>query len=173
MKAVTLVTMCCAALSCFGCGKPDDAPTSQPTTAPAVRSVADVLAEAGLTEFGTPDGMADTIAVAKAVGVDYRKTVADCLANDSKALSVLLRLTRDVGFDAASAQGHAAVLGQMLRHAGDRYFGRCLASQPAAVKSAVRDYLLYDLGYGEGPITMRQIRARFPHTFPADYDPGY
>jgi hypothetical protein len=120
------------------------------TRAGAKVSAADanrVLSSAAQTEFGSPAGTCEeTIAAAAAVGVDYRKVVALCLARDRRGMHLLLWLTSNARLDAASAEGHAAVLGEVLRSVGDEFFSRCLQAEPATVRKAVRDELFYDLG---------------------------
>ena len=89
-----------------------------------------VLAEAAETEFGDSlYGCADTIAVAESAGVDYCAVVERCLARDREAMGILFSLSKDAHLDAASSQGHAAVLGSLLRKLGDRFFSECLGAQ--------------------------------------------
>ena len=134
-------------------------------------NASDVLAEAAESEFGAGAyGCADTIAVAKSAGVDYRAIVDRCLAKDKEAMGVLFQLSKDAGFDAASGQGHAAVLGTLLRELGDRFFSECLSAQSSQVQELVRDDLLYDLGVtGGGVKSIADLKSDFPRTFPESY----
>ena len=129
-----------------------------------------VLAEAAQREFGTASyACADTVAVAKTAGVDYEPVVDRCLAGDRRAMHVLFRLSRDAGFDAASGQGHAAVLGSLLRRLGDAFFSGCLSKEPAEVQRAVRDDIVYDFGYDPPVNEIPTLKRDFPKTFPATY----
>ncbi len=130
-----------------------------------------ILAEAAHSEFGSGAyGCADTIAVAKAAGVDYPAVVDRCLAKDQEAMGVLFDLSKNAGFDAASAQGHAAVLGSLLRRLGDTFFSLCLNAQNPPVRECVRDDLLYDLGVtGGGVKSISDLKKEFPRTFPPSY----
>ena len=134
-------------------------------------SASDVIAEAAENEFGAGSySCAETIAVAKSAGIDYRATVDRCLAKDKDAMAVLFKLSKDAGFDAASAQGHAAVMGSLLRTLGDRFFSQCLSSESSQVQDSVRDYLLYDLGVtGGGGKPISDLKKEFPRTFPKTY----
>ena len=129
-----------------------------------------VLERAAESEFGSAAyGCIDTVEVARKAGVDYKKTVDGCLARDRKSMHTFFWLSTHAGLDAASAQGHWAVSGVLLRTLGDRFFGECLARQPPAIQNAVRDGLLYDLGYGNTDITLEQIKRKYPKTFPAGW----
>ncbi len=152
MKLLLLTLAFAAFLA--GCGTPTDSSRA-------------LLAEASETEFG-PSGQpcAETIEMARRCGVDYEKLVAGCLARDRKSMHVFLGLAIRGGFDAASAQGHAAVAGALLRELGDRFFGACLAREVPAVQADMREHLLYDLGYGNIDLTAEQIHRTYPKTFP-------
>jgi hypothetical protein len=75
-------------------------------------------------------------------------------------------LSKHAGFDAASAQCHAAMTASLLDELGDSFFGKCLTKEAASVREAVRQDLLYDMGYGEIEITLAQIKTRYPNSFP-------
>jgi hypothetical protein len=135
------------------------------STAP--RGARDVLAEASEAEFGAVGGLCpDTVAIASNSAVDYEDVVNGCLARHEESMHALFWLSEHAGFDAASAQGHAAVCGVLLRKLGDGFFGERLAQEPRSVQDAVRDDLLYDLGYGNTDVTLTEIRRRYPKTFP-------
>ncbi|MEX2213885.1 MAG: hypothetical protein WD768_07145 [Phycisphaeraceae bacterium] len=124
----------------------------------------DVIAKASASEFGSSCyGCDDTIAVARAAGYDYRKIVDGCLRRDGSDLHVIFELTTRAPFDAASAQGHAAVLGSILRRQGDTFFGGVLSREPEATQVAVRDYLQYDFAVDE-----REVAGWYPITFTAN-----
>jgi len=126
-----------------------------------------LLVEASETEFGSSgQPCAETIEVARRYGVDYEKLVAGCLERDRGSMHTFLGLASRGGFDAASAQGHAAVAGALLRKLGDRFFGACLAREAPSVQDDVRESLLYDLGYGNIDLTAEQIHRTYPKTFP-------
>jgi hypothetical protein len=119
------------------------------------------VAAASAREFGSAAyGCQDTIAVAARVGVDYKKVVDLCLARDKRGMHLLFWLTANAGFDAASAEGHATVLGEVLRRVGDAFFAKCLRAEKPGVGKAVREMLLYDVGYER-----RELR-KYPKTFP-------
>ncbi|MCX6376873.1 MAG: hypothetical protein NTU88_12725 [Armatimonadetes bacterium] len=127
-----------------------------------------LMEEASRTEFGSaPYCCADTIAVAKVAGHDYGKIVNDCLAKDKEAMHILFWLTKHAGFDAASAQGNAAVLGQLLQQLGDQFFSECLDREPVDIREAVRGDIAYALMTVEesSPIECREFRTEFPLTY--------
>ena len=127
------------------------------------RESAAVFAEAGEKEFG--GGMpVDTIEVARAAGYDYAKIVDGCLQRDRQAMHTFFSLDGAAHFDAASAQGHATVSGILLRRLGDPFFGECLAAEPPAVREAMQQHILYDLGWGNTDETLAQLRQRYPRT---------
>lgn len=79
----------------------------------------------------------------------------------------LFEMTVNAGFDAASHQGHSWALGCILRDVGDRFFGECLAAEPAAVQLKVREDLLYDMGYdGDYAEKGEWVNGQYPKTFP-------
>lgn len=114
-------------------------------------------------------GYADTIAVARSAGYDYLAVVRRCLLRDKPAMHDLFRMSKDASFDGASSEGHAGVLGHVLRDAGDRFFGTCLEQMAPAVQQEVREHLLFDLGYGENALTADEIRRLYPKTFPSSF----
>jgi len=134
-----------------------------------------LLKKAVETEFGPepPYKCIDTIHVAKARGVDYRRVVDGCLAQDRQAISLLFWLSAHAGFDAASSEGHAGFLGTVLRRTGDAFFAQCLARESAEVQWAVRSDLLdsvYDPSTEkEARQFLRQMNSRYPKTFPRTF----
>jgi hypothetical protein len=126
------------------------------------------LAEAARTEFGSAGSLCeDTLAAAKARGVDYVRVVGGCLARDRRAMSLLFWLSAHGGFDAASAEGHSTVVGLVLRRVGDGFFAECLADESPAVRQEVFDDVRYDAGFDAGTEdrVMRGLRRDFPRTF--------
>lgn len=100
-----------------------------------------LLVRAGTNEFG--GGLPiETIAVARAHGIDYTATVQHALARDRKAMHTLFAL--GIHTDAASSEGHSAVLGALLRTVGDDFFVSCLRIEPAATRRVVLSFLEYD-----------------------------
>jgi hypothetical protein len=125
-------------------------------------SVVSVAAE---NEFGSGvSSCPDTIAIAADCGVDYEATVEMALKRDS-ALARLFWLSAYGGFDAASSQGHAAVIGELLRQIGDHRFGRVLTRQCASVREAVWRYIEYDYGCNDAPESVATLHNEFPLTF--------
>ncbi len=109
---------------------------------------------------------ADTIAVAKVAGHDYENVVNDCLARDKEAMHILFWLTKHAGFDAASGQGNAAVLGQLIKQLGDQFFSECLKRESQDIRKAVRDEIAYAVTLEESsPIDCREFRTKFPLTY--------
>jgi hypothetical protein len=135
-----------------------------------------LLKGAAETDFGAepPYKCIDTIEVAKARGVDYRRVIDGCIARDRRAMSLLFWLSAHAGFDAASSEGHAGFLGTILRRTGDVFFAQCLAGESAKVQWAVRMDLLYDSVYDpstekEARQFLRQLNSRYPKTFPREF----
>jgi hypothetical protein len=129
-----------------------------------------VLAEAAQSEFGSSSyGCADTIAVAKSAGVHYEDVVGKCLSKDKGAMHALFRLSKDAGLDAASSEGHAAVLGVIFRKVGDSFFAECLAAEETVVQVRVCADLAYDAGYDPPSDPIPDLRREFPKTFPSSY----
>ncbi len=113
-------------------------------------------------------GCTDTVEVARQAGYDYVKLTYACLAGKPDAMHRFFVMTVTARFDAASAEGHASVLGTLLERLGDRFFGECLAREPAAVQEEVRRELLYDLGWEADAVAMEDVERRYPVTFPTD-----
>jgi hypothetical protein len=112
-------------------------------------------------------GYIETITVAKLAGYDYLEIVSECLLHKEPAMRELLEMTEKAGFDAASSEGHSAVLGFVLRDVGDRFFGECLAAEPSSVQQAVRKELLFDMGYdGDYEDKGDLVHHLYPKTFP-------
>jgi hypothetical protein len=131
-----------------------------------------LIEEASEREFGSSAyGCADTIAVAKAAGVDYVKTVDAAKRKERAALKLLFRLTTDARFDAASAQGHAVVLGSLLRRLGDKFFASCLVEMDVETREAVGEEISYDMGEADSPAEP-EWRAKYPKTFAACSGPA-
>jgi hypothetical protein len=131
-----------------------------------------LIQEASEREFGSSAyGCADTIAVAEAAGVDYVKTVGAAERKDRAALKLLLRLTTDARFDAASGEGHAAVLGSLLRRLGDKFFASCLVEMDVETREAIGTEISYDMGEVDGPAEP-EWRAKYPKTFAACSGPA-
>lgn len=140
-----------------GCGAPS-------------RSGRSVLSEASDIEFGGSGGLCpDTVAIAGNSKIDYEKLLDGCIARQPESMSTFFWLSKHAGFDGASSEGHAAVTGVLLRELGDAFFGECLAREDLSVRDAVREDLLYDLGYGNTEVTLSDIQRKYPITFPKDW----
>lgn len=86
-------------------------------------------------------------------------------------MHTLFTITKTAGFDAASAEGHASVLGALMRKLGDDFFGKCLEAEPADMQAAVRDQLVYDAGYDPPHLNeIPNLKKNFPRTFPSSYE---
>lgn len=116
------------------------------------------------TRFG---GYSETISRAEAAGYEYKTIVTNCLMRRQSAMHKLFEMSKKAGFDAASAEGHSAVLGFVLRDVGDRFFGECLNMESIAVQQAVRENLLFDLGWdGDYGAKGEEAHSNYPKTFP-------
>lgn len=102
----------------------------------------------------------DTVAVAKAAGYDYESLATRALAKDRQALHILFRLTAHAGFDGASSEGNAGVLGMLLKRLGDQHFSECLREESQDIRKAVWDNIEYDMDYAYEP-----PRTEFPLTY--------
>jgi phage tail protein X len=128
-----------------------------------------LLAEAAQTEFGSSlYGCVDTLTAAENAGIDYRKAVDGCLGRDRLSMHLVMWMSKHANLDAASSQGHSAVLGTILRKTGDPFFGRSLAMEPESIRQAVRDDLLYDAGLDAGneAAVLAYVKKHYPHVFP-------
>ncbi len=115
-------------------------------TAPA-RESGGLLARAASNEFGVGCSLPDElIAMARVAGLDYIKVVNSATKGDVKALGRLMRFTTNPRLDGAYGEGHAAVMGELLRHVGDAKFALALGKEKAAVRAAVEEALRYDTG---------------------------
>lgn len=125
----------------------------------------ELIAQASSSEFGdSAYGCFDTIEVAAKAGVDYKKTVDRAMRRDEKSLHTLFGLTANAGFDAASSEGNAAVLGSLLRYLGDGTFGTALSAEVESNRNAVLDELRYDFGVGNG-VKEEWLIEWYPITF--------
>jgi len=128
-----------------------------------------LMEEASRVEFGSASySCVETIAVAKATGYDYEKVVDQCLSKDKHALHTLFWLTEHAGFDAASSQGNATVLGLLLIGLGDKFFAECLEPEPLAVRNQVGQQIDYAID-GERRIENSEFRVKFPRTYAASF----
>ncbi len=131
-------------------------------------SAAEVVREASNREFGAAGyACADTIAQARAAGIDYTSTLQAALRKDRHALDTLFRLSGHL--DAAGSQGHATVLAMVLEELGDEFFAACLAAHDQRVKEWVASDINYDLGPEGTPISNRNFSQRFPLTYGAAF----
>lgn len=110
-------------------------------------------------------GDIETIAVAKIAGCDYLDLVARCFARDKAAMHELFELTMKAGFDGAASEGNSAVLGDVLRDQGDRFFGACLQMEPVETRKAIWNELMFDFGAGNAVATEEDIASDYPKTF--------
>lgn len=106
-----------------------------------------LMRDAAMIEFGG-GALSDTVEVAHANGISYELTVQRALDHDDQAISLLLRFTahHDKGLDGAASQGHAAILGLLLRRLGDGAFSQSIKREDSETRQAVEAALLYDVG---------------------------
>lgn len=128
-----------------------------------------LLKEASAREFGGSGnyGCEDTIGAAANFGMDYRKTVDAALAGNPDALQEMMNFSAYGHLDAASAQGHAAVMGSLLSSVGDRKFSSALDRATNRVRQAVGDDIEYDK-YG-GTDSEEEVCKLFNREFPRTY----
>ena len=125
-----------------------------------------LIANAAASDFGDSRyGCADTIQVAARKGVDYRRVVDGAMRRDAGSLREIFWLTAHAGFDAASSEGNAAVLGNLLRYLGDGTFGSALSTEPIETRKAVQDELRYDFGLEESGGKDAWLVEWYPLTF--------
>jgi histone H3/H4 len=125
----------------------------------------DVLVVAGANEFG--GGLPDEIlAVAAKCGLDYPRLARAAGKGDVAALRRLMRFSSDSGLDAASAEGHAAVLGELLRRVGDAKFAAALRQERKTVRQKVAEDVLYDTALSD-----RGLARWYPKTAAAALAP--
>lgn len=110
----------------------------------AKSSQPDTLAVAARNEFGGGAMPYETVVIAKHHGLDYPRVVSVASKGGVAALRRLMRFTVGSGLDAASAEGHDAVLAELLRRVGDAKFALALRQESPAVRKAVADSILYD-----------------------------
>lgn len=121
--------------------------------------------EAATIEFGG-GSLADTLAVAKVNGISYESTVQRAIDHDEEALSLLFRFAalKDGGLDGAASEGHATVLGLLLRRFGDDAFSRSIVREDTQARTAVEAALLYDAGIEDVKTDRHQFRDAWPMT---------
>lgn len=125
-----------------------------------------LIANASASEFGDGGyGCSDTIEVAASKGVDYRREVDRAMRGDGASLHELFWLTSHAGFDGASSEGNAAVLGNLLRYLGDGTFGSALSTEPTETRKSVQDELRYDFALEEGGGKDAWLFEWYPLTF--------
>jgi hypothetical protein len=117
-----------------------------------------------------PGEMNETDEVADELGFDYRQTTQAALAHDRLAMHLMLWMTHQWQCDGAAAEGHAAVLGILMRRMGDKFFARSLAMETGPVRRGVRDTLFCLLGDRDGGLA--KLSRDFPQTFPKSYEFG-
>jgi len=89
----------------------------------------------------------------------YTRSLDRALAKDAAGLRHLFRFTTTEAFVGAGAESHCAILRDLLRYLGDRFFARVLHSESAEVRAAVIHALDYAWSYpGWQP-------SRFPATY--------
>ena len=125
-----------------------------------------LIANASASEFGDASyGCSDTVEVAASKGVDYRRVVDGAMRRDGASLHKLFWLTSHAGFDGASSEGNAAVLGNLLRYLGDGTLGSALSTEPSEIRKAVQDELRYDFALEEGGGKDAWLFESYPLTF--------
>lgn len=127
-------------------------------------SAAEALGRAAGREFGSADyACDDTVGVAAEYGMDYRAALAAALARDKDAIQELMNISAYGRLDAASSQGHAAVLGELILQIGDAMFAECLARCTNRVRKSLGMYLRYDLCGEDEDIDA--LADTFPRTY--------
>lgn len=131
-----------------------------------------MLEELSGHEFG--DGARfDTVAAAEAHGIDYCRHLRSALRGDVTSVGVLFRADGICRFDAAAADGHANVLGDLFRVLGDRAFSRCLRVENDETIYSVVWYVAYDEGYLDRPKGVGGFCDKYPSTCKLFYQALY
>jgi hypothetical protein len=134
----------------------------------------DLLAAAAANEFGGSATLpSETIAVAKDHGLDYPRVVRAAGKGDVAALRRVMRFSVGNGLDAASAEGHAAVVGELLRRVGDAKFASAMRRESVAVRKAVTEYVLYDTGLSPRELKRRYLRTRAAAVLRSGFGPDH
>lgn len=174
-SSVLLTLAILAVLGCSPRRTPDPSPQQPASSTPISPAVANpVSGPADFDKSGSIDSLldSDTLEVARAAGQDYGRLVAGALRKDPRSLHTLFDLAAHAGFDGASSEGNAAVLGALLKRLGDKSFSECLAREPQDIREAVRQDLEYDMGLDGVGISSPEyaaFRNAFPLTFAACY----
>jgi hypothetical protein len=110
-------------------------------------------------------GESEIIEAAAKSGVNYRTVVDGCLRRDRNSLHTLFSLTINPNVDGAAAEGHAEVLGNLLRRLGDETFGETLLDEPQSTRRAVQIQLFFDFGADETRLSKDDLARWYPLTF--------
>jgi len=131
-----------------------------------------LIEQSSSREFGDASyGCGDTIAMAKDLGIDYRSVVDACLQGEDislrkRAFSLLLWISAYGGFDGAGSQGHASVVGSILRKFGDKAFSDLSRGQPLQICRPVALNVAYGLElFDSDDAYAAGMRGRYPLTF--------
>lgn len=130
-------------------------------------SADEFLHQASDSAFGSADYMCqDTLAAAKAKGVNYKAQLALAIAGNREAVVCLLNLCGQ--FQGPAAEGHTAVIGDLLHWHGDAFFASCVnALATASQRLAVGNDVSYDLGSENPPAGDKEFVRWFPRTYKA------
>jgi hypothetical protein len=176
MRNRIAILLCAFLAGCGGAGNADrSARSAAPGAGPDTRAGASgVLQGASRREFGS-GACEDTVAVAEEAGLDYTADLDKAIHGDGQALRRLLVFTTYESLDAASSQGHAATLGELIRNLGDKAFAKALEDQPPSVRGSVGDSIRYDLGLDDEPDVAkasREFQTTYPQTARLALQPG-
>jgi len=107
----------------------------------------------------------DTIAQAKAAGVDYRAVLNAAISKNRKALQTLFGLTSSGVFKGQGADSHASMLWTLLAQWGDRSYSEVLASEPPITRQSVITFLDFAAAFDYSktyPLTHRLGKHTIP-----------
>ena len=123
------------------------------------------LRQASDSAFGCADYRCrDTLDAAKAKSVDYKAQLALAIGGNREAVVCLLNLCGQL--QGPAAEGHTAVVGDLLHWHGDAFFAACVSALPTvSQRLAVGNDLSYDLGSENPPAGDVEFARWFPRTY--------
>gem|GEM_PF-6063476 len=163
LRSLLLVVVASLACAIIGYTIRDIAMVKDST--PLTNDADTLLLRAAAIEMGGGD-CSEAIEVARRSGVDYTATLSGCLKRQPAGMHTMFWLSAYGHLDAAASEEHSAIMGILLRHLGDEFFGNCLLKEPQEVREAVGDNLRYDFGWGSvNGITSELLQEWYPLTF--------
>lgn len=102
--------------------------------------------------------------------LDYIGLVAKSMDRDADAMFTFLSMQAQYRYDGAASEGHAEVLGFLLRYTGDEFFGAALNRCSPDIQERVHGDLYFDMAWdGDTELDAEAIlRHEYPITFSAN-----